>query len=108
MEVKSTNGVIVRAPRMAIGWNDDYFYFAVIDGRQKDLSMGMTFGETAAFMKQLGCSDALNLDGGGSTTFWLDGKVMNSPSDKHERTVANALILVKRGAKLPSNDLPPK
>ena len=83
------------APRTAIGWNKKYFYFMVVDGRQKDLSMGMTFGEMAEFMKQLGCTDALNLDGGGSTTFWLDGKVLNSPSDKHLRTVANALILVK-------------
>jgi exopolysaccharide biosynthesis protein len=55
----------------------------------------MTFAELAAFMRQIGCTEALNLDGGGSSTFWLDGRVMNSPSDKHERTVANALMILR-------------
>jgi len=58
--------------------------------------MGMNLEELANLMKDLGCTDAMNLDGGGSSTFWLDGKVMNSPSDKHERTVANALVIVRK------------
>ena len=56
----------------------------------------MTFAELAAFMKNLGCAEAMNLDGGGSSTFWLNGKVMNSPSDKHERSLANAIIIVQK------------
>jgi exopolysaccharide biosynthesis protein len=41
----------------------------------------------------------MNLDGGGSATFWLDGKVMNSPSDKQERALANALVIVLQKAR---------
>jgi hypothetical protein len=85
-----------RNPRTAVGYNNHWVYLVVVDGRQKGLSMGMSFTELAKFMKELGCTDALNLDGGGSSTFWLDGKVLNSPSDKHERAVANALVLTQR------------
>jgi hypothetical protein len=93
---KGTNTVpLPRQPRTAIGWNPRYFYLVVVDGRQKELSMGMTFPELAHFMKDLGCTEALNLDGGGSTTFWLQDKVMNSPSDQHERSLANALVIVQ-------------
>ncbi|MDB6125667.1 MAG: hypothetical protein JWQ71_4660 [Pedosphaera sp.] len=90
---KGTN--VVRHPRTAMGWSDRYFYLVVVDGRQKGLSMGMSFTELAHFMKSLGCTEAMNLDGGGSSTFWLNGKIMNSPSDKHERSVANALVIVQ-------------
>jgi exopolysaccharide biosynthesis protein len=67
----------------------------VVDGRQKGLSMGMSYEESAHFMKTIGCTDAINLDGGGSSTFWLNGKVVNSPSDKHERSVANSLVILQ-------------
>ncbi|EEF61907.1 phosphodiester glycosidase family protein [Pedosphaera parvula] len=86
---------IVRHPRTALGWNARYFFLVVVDGRQKELSMGMSSQELAHFMSTLGCTEAMNLDGGGSTTFWLDGKVVNSPSDRHERSVANALIIMQ-------------
>ena len=56
----------------------------------------MTLAEVAEFMLELGCSEAMNLDGGGSSTFWLDGEIMNSPSDKRERSIANGLILVQK------------
>lgn len=85
-----------RHPRTAVGFNERYLYLVVVDGRQKDLSIGMSFVELAALMKQIGCREALNLDGGGSATFWLDGKVMNSPSDKRERSLANALMIVQK------------
>lgn len=65
-------------------------------GRQKGLSDGMTFHELAELARRLGCTEALNLDGGGSSTLWLGGQVMNSPSDGRERLVANALLLVEK------------
>lgn len=83
-----------RHPRTALGWNDEQFVLAVVDGRQRDLSAGMTCPELASLMKRLGCEYAVNLDGGGSSTLWLDGCVMNSPSDGRERAVANSLIVV--------------
>jgi exopolysaccharide biosynthesis protein len=54
----------------------------------------MTFSELGALAQRLGCTDALNLDGGGSSTLWLGGLVMNLPSDGRERPVANALFVV--------------
>ncbi|MEN6576941.1 MAG: phosphodiester glycosidase family protein [Phycisphaerales bacterium] len=81
-------------PRTALGWNDEQFFLVVVDGRQRDLSAGMTYPELASLMKRLGCEYAVNLDGGGSSTFWLDGHIMNSPSDGRERAVANSLIVV--------------
>ncbi|HCU08373.1 MAG TPA: hypothetical protein DF480_05340 [Clostridiales bacterium] len=69
-----TNGQIAsftdtgRAPRTAIGIRDDgSVVLYTVDGRQSDHSMGMTFAELAARMKELGCRDAVNLDGGDST-----------------------------------------
>jgi hypothetical protein len=94
---KSDASHSARHPRTAVGFNDQYFFLVEVDGRQKNLSLGMTFAELATFMRQLGCTEALNLDGGGSSTFWLGGRVMNSPSDKHERSVANALIILLTG-----------
>ena len=85
-----------RHPRTAIGFNRRYLYLVAVDGRQTGLSVGMSFVELASLLKQIGCTEALNLDGGGSTMFWLDGKVMNSPSDKHERAIANALVIVQK------------
>lgn len=84
-----------RHPRTAIGWNDRHLYFVVVDGRQDDLSVGMTFPELANLMESWGCTDAINLDGGGSSTFWLGGKVMNIPSDGRERGLSNALVLYR-------------
>lgn len=85
-----------RNPRTAFGWNDAYFYFVVVDGRRQGISAGMTFAELADEMAALGCREAINLDGGGSSTLWANGKVLNQPSDNHDRGVANALICVRR------------
>jgi len=56
----------------------------------------MTFPELAGLMEEIGCTDAVNLDGGGSSTMWLGGRVMNQPSDGRERPVANSLIVVHK------------
>ena len=85
-----------RQPRTAIGWNSSFFYIVEVDGRQRGLSVGMTFPELADYMVKLGCDEALNLDGGGSATFWLYGQVVNSPSEGHERTTANGLVVVRK------------
>jgi hypothetical protein len=89
----------VRHPRSAIGWNDEFYFFVVVDGRQPKLSIGMSLQDLAAYMIKLGCQHALNLDGGGSATFWIYGNVMNSPCYGHERSMANALVLVQKPTK---------
>ena len=94
-EVQSWRPPQPRHPRTAFGWSDTHFVLVVVDGRQPGLSVGMTFPELAETMRELGCREAMNLDGGGSSTFWLDGHVLNSPSDGHPRHVANSLVWVQ-------------
>jgi len=69
-----------------------------VDGRQT-FSVGMTLNELATYLLKLGCTDAMNLDGGGSATLWYVGKVCNRPSDGRERPVANALVVTKKAPK---------
>ena len=89
-------GFQMRHPRTAIGWNKDHIFMVEVDGRQPNLSVGMTFPELAAYMIKLGCEQAMNLDGGGSATLWVCGNVMNSPSEGQERPGANSLVLVQK------------
>jgi hypothetical protein len=88
----------VRHPRTAIGWNDDSILLVVVDGRQVDVSIGMTLPELAQYMLHLGCEEAMNFDGGGSTTLWAFGAVRNSPSEGQERPACNALAVLKKKA----------
>ncbi len=84
-----------RNPRTALGWSDNYLFMVVCDGRSP-VSVGMTFSEMANFLTStLGATDAINLDGGGSSTMVVNGTVRNVPSDGSERYVANAVMLVK-------------
>ncbi len=84
-----------RNPRTAIGYVGTRVFLVVVDGRQPMRSVGMTYAELAAFMRSLGCTDALNLDGGGSSTCWFNGAVRNTPSDGKPRLVGNALVLLR-------------
>jgi hypothetical protein len=86
----------LRHPRSALGWNKEALFLVEVDGRQGDLSLGMTFPEFANYLVKLGCEQALNLDGGGSATLWVLGSVRNSPSEGEERPAANALVLVRK------------
>ena len=85
-----------RHPRSAIGVRTDGVVLLVaVDGRQPGYSEGMTLDEVAAFLGSLGATEALNLDGGGSTTLVVEGVIANRPSDQEgERPVANALLVL--------------
>ena len=85
-----------RHPRTAIGISKDSatLYLVTVDGRRESDS-GMSLMEMANMMIQLGAYDAMNFDGGGSTTMVIEGKVVNRPSDQAgERPVGNALLVV--------------
>jgi hypothetical protein len=92
-----------RHPRTAVAWNGDYLWFFTCDGRQLGRSAGMTFHEMAEFLAdRLGATDAVNLDGGGSTTLSIGSHIVNHPSDGTEssaegtpRKIANALLLIE-------------
>ncbi len=84
-----------RNPRTAIGYTaDNHFVIVTVDGRE-EASVGMTLTELANFMKSIGCYDAMNLDGGGSTVLYVNGKIANVPSMKGGIALSNALTLSK-------------
>lgn len=83
----------VRHPRTAAGvTRNGYVLIAVVDGRQIT-SRGASLPELAAVMQNQGCTDAINLDGGGSSTLVVGDVVINSPSDGQQRTVASGLLV---------------
>jgi hypothetical protein len=88
-----------RHPRTAVGWNERHLFLVEVDGRQRDLSVGMTLDELTQFLLKLGCQEAVNLDGGGSAALWFEGKIRNNPCDGYERAIANALVIVKKAGK---------
>jgi hypothetical protein len=81
-----------RHPRTAVGTGaDGSVWHVVVDGRQAT-SVGASLKELAQIMLDLGCHEAFNLDGGGSSTMNLFGVVLNRPSGGIERTVANGIL----------------
>lgn len=95
-----------RHPRTASCYNDASILFAVVDGRQPELSVGMTLEELGELLAGLGCEIALNTDGGGSSVMAVrtprEGagggrmEIVNSPSDGAERGRGNAWVVVRR------------
>jgi hypothetical protein len=94
-----------RHPRTASCYNDASVLFAVVDGRQPELSVGMTLEELGELMAGLGCEIALNTDGGGSSVMGVrtprdrmggGGQmvIVNSPSDGPERGRGNAWVVI--------------
>ncbi|MFY7953374.1 MAG: phosphodiester glycosidase family protein, partial [Armatimonadaceae bacterium] len=84
-----------RNPRTAVGiCRDGSLLLMVVDGRQESLSQGATLEELADLMISLGAVDAVNFDGGGSSTMVVEGAVVNAPSEKAgERPIADALLV---------------
>ena len=88
----------VKHPRTAIGFSRDssMLYLLTVDGRSEQ-SVGVTLTDLAELMKRVGAWQAMNFDGGGSTTMVIEGALVNKPTDATgEREVGNALLLVRR------------
>ena len=87
-----------RHPRSAIAsLADGRVLLLVVDGRQPELSVGMTLDELARVLVELGAIEAINLDGGGSTTMVVKGVIVNRPSDPTgERPVSDAILVRPR------------
>jgi hypothetical protein len=112
----------LRHPRTALCYNREKIMFVVVDGRQPQLSVGMTLEELGDLMVELGCETAMNTDGGGSSvmavktevggsrseagnrTLEVGGakpaagelRIVNSPSDGPERGRGNAWLVLRR------------
>lgn len=85
-----------REPRTAIGYNSDgtQIILLVVDGRQPGVSVGVPSKDLAAIMHNLGCVEALNFDGGGSSTLYVkELGVRNIPSEGNLRAVKNGLFI---------------
>ncbi len=86
-----------RHPRTAVGYDPgtDRLWLMVIDGRQGAYSSGMTLVELTDALAAVGATEALNLDGGGSSVMVVGGRALSHPSDEDgERAVRNALAVV--------------
>lgn len=80
-------------PRTAIGYTQDgNLIMVAVDGRE-GASVGMTLRELAGFMQSIGCVNAMNLDGGGSTVMYVKGQVVNMPKVKGGIALSNALTI---------------
>ena len=84
-----------RNPRSLVCLEQDnlHLWFIAVDGRRAGAS-GMTCGEARALAMDLGCWDAAMLDGGGSTSLWVDGAIRNQPSDGSPRPLGNHVGIV--------------
>lgn len=90
-----------RHGRTAIGFSRDSatVYLITVDGR-RSTSVGMTLAELAQTARDLGAWNATNLDGGGSTSMNVLGRLVNVPSDSAgERTVGNVVLVTRRGGR---------
>lgn|SRR5574344_1189276 len=87
------NSIGGRNPRTAVGYTaDNHLIIVTVDGREK-ASIGLTLNELANFMKSIGCYNAMNLDGGGSTVLYVNGKIANTPQFKGGIALSNALAI---------------
>lgn len=87
-------------PRTAMGYTkDNRLVILVIEGRNAGVAEGATLVETAEILKNLGCLEALNLDGGGSSCMLINGKETIKPSDKDGQRVVPAVFIIGKAGR---------
>jgi exopolysaccharide biosynthesis protein len=94
-----------RHPRSAVGTAGKKVYLVTVDGRNAENAQGVSLWEFTKIMRWIGAEDALNMDGGGSTTLYVEGEngngIVNHPSDNKkfdrqgERHVVNSLLFIR-------------
>ncbi|MDR1916435.1 MAG: phosphodiester glycosidase family protein [Synergistaceae bacterium] len=95
-----------RHPRTIVGTDGKRIIWAVADGRSTIHSFGATLDEARWIAKSLGMSNAINMDGGGSSELIWRGVIVNSPSDGKERPLPYAVLMMPKGAALTRKNLP--
>jgi len=85
-----------RNPRTAIGYTKDNDLILITADGREGRSVGLTLVELAGLMKSLGCINAINLDGGGSTVMYVDGNIVNKPAQTGGIALSNALVISKK------------
>ncbi|MGH2662823.1 MAG: phosphodiester glycosidase family protein [Actinomycetota bacterium] len=93
---KCSQSICAKHPRTGVGMTAvGKILLVVVDGRRKD-SKGVTLRKFGQIMQSLGAVEAINLDGGGSSTMVIKGKVVNEPSDGKQRRVSSAILVLNR------------
>ena len=89
---------VVRHPRTAIGMVEPFhYYFIVADGRKKGYSIGMTVVELSDIFLELGCTEAYNLDGGGTATMVFMNELVNLPQGtSKERGISDSICFIEK------------
>lgn len=95
-----------RHPRSAVATKGNKVYLVAVDGRSAEKAQGVSLWELTALMRYIGAEDAINLDGGGSTTLYVEGEngsgIVNHPTDNKkfdregERHVVNSLLFIQK------------
>ena len=96
MSAQKLQSIGGRNPRTAIGYTkDNDLILITADGREGS-SIGLTLVELANLMKSLGCTNAINLDGGGSTVMYVNGQIVNHPAQTGGIALSNAVVISKK------------
>lgn len=83
-------------PRTGVGIiANNHFVFAVVDRRSSGYSRGVTLTEFAQIFKDLGCTDAYNIDGGGSSTMYFMGRVVNNPLGRNQERGTSDILFIR-------------
>jgi len=83
-----------------VGWEiiyyhiENHFIFIVVDGRSAGYSRGATLTEIANMFKELGCTDAYNIDGGGSSTMYFQGRGVNNPLGRNQERGTSDILYI--------------
>ncbi len=94
-DIGEEHTILGNQPRTGVGIVDsNHFVFVVVDGRSTGYSRGMSLTELAQVFKDLGCTTAYNLDGGGSSAMYFGGELVNDPLGKgRERGISDILYV---------------
>lgn len=83
-------------PRTGVGMiAENHFVFIVVDGRSPGYSTGVTLPQFAQIFKDLGCTEAYNIDGGGSSTMYFMGRLVNNPLGKNRERGTSDILLIR-------------
>lgn len=80
-ETRDVGGASPSNPRTAVGIISSLHYIAIVSDGRTDASAGLTLYQLAGIFRERGCKTAYNLDGGGSSTMWFKGQIVNVPTD---------------------------
>ncbi|MCQ2744696.1 MAG: phosphodiester glycosidase family protein [bacterium] len=96
MTAQKLSAIGGRNPRTAIGYTkDNHLIMMTADGREGS-SIGLTLYELAELMKEFGCINAMNLDGGGSTVMYVNGYVVNKPAMQGGIPLSHTLTITQK------------